>query len=268
MLVLAQVLCFLLIAIALVRPASRALAALILALSALGALAAASMSGGASRELEITHSFVAFVGNEIRDKAFPIETCQASASLWLLIWAGFALIWASWAWLRRARPGQEKPGSHPFWAPLLLALSGCALSLAWEKAAAPAELVRPASFDRVLVPASLAAVILLAQRCRGLMLTLSWLTLFVSICRIPLALFSTLASQRSWGTSLDIHSIQVFANPFVQYPVEVTAGSSEQFAWLIWAPQLIIYPSLYMLSFGGIAFAAVMFVTHPKEQAS
>ncbi len=265
MLILTQVFCFLVLASALARPTARPLAAAILGLSALGALIGALVYGGGERQLEITHSFVAFVGNEIRDKAFPIETCSAPGSYWLLAWTAFALPWAAWAWLSRVRSDSNHPGSHPFWTPLLMALSGCALILVWEKVAAPADLVRPASFDRILVPASLAAVILLAQRCQAFLLTLSWLILFISICRLPLALFSTLASQRQWGTSLDIHSIQVFANPFVQYPVEVSAGSSEQFTWLIWAPQLIIYPSLYMLSFGGVAFAAVMFVTHPKE---
>ena len=267
MLTLIQMACLLCLALAILRPTFRGAAALFLAVSALGATILALLVGDQERTQELTHSFVAYVGNEIRDKQFPVETVVAPAAWMPMLWVGVALPWALWLWRRRPRPGANPAPCHPFWLPLVLAISGCALNLAWEKAAAPEELIRPIPFDRYLIPATFVAALLLARRCRSLLLTLSWLILLVTMCRLPLALFSTLASQRSWGTSLDVHSILVFANPLVQYPLEVTSGSGQQFGWLIWGPQLFVYPSLYMLSFGGIAFAAVMFVQHPRSEA-
>lgn len=267
MLTLLQLTCLCCLALGILRPTNRASVALLLAISALGAVIFAVFSAGQERSLELTHSFVAFIGNEIKDKQFPIETVVAPATWAPLCWLGFSLPWALWMWRRRPKSAANADPCHPFWVPLTLAVTGCALSLAWEKAAAPTELIDPVPFDRYLVPATFVGAVLLAQRCRSLPLTLSWLILLVTMCRLPLVLFSTLASQNSWGTSLDVHSIMVFANPLMQYPVEVTAASSEQFAWLIWGPHLFVYPSLYMLSFGGIAFAAVMFAQHPKPES-
>lgn len=268
MFLLIQLACLLCLALGILRPQFRGAAAQVLASSALAAGLLAALVGDQERTLELTHSFVAYVGNEIKDKQFPVETVVAPAAAMPMLWIGYALPWALWLWRRRPRPGTGSAPCHPFWLPLILAVSGCALALAWEKAAAPAELIRPFPFDRFLIPATFVGSLLLAQSCRSLLLTLCWLILLVTMCRLPLALFSTLASQRSWGTSLDIHSIVVFANPLVQQPLEVTAGSAQQFGWLIWGPQLFVLPSLYMLSFGGIAFAAVMFATHPKQEAN
>ena len=66
-----------------------------------------------------------------------------------------------------------------------------------------------------------------------------------------------------FGTSLDVHGIVDFADPFRQIPMRVVAHSSDQLAWLLWGPHLLVFPALYLLSAGGIAFAVAQFVLHP-----
>ena len=131
--------------------------------------------------------------------------------------------------------------------------------------AAAVGLVTPLAFDRALFPACIAACFLLAIQIRRVPLVLAWLSVLVTFGRLPLALFGTFATQREFGTSLDVHSITMFVDPFAQSPVQVAQQSSEQLAWLIWLPNLLVMPALYMLSLSGIAFAITMFVTHPHS---
>jgi hypothetical protein len=222
----------------------------------------------AEATLEITHKFAAFVGNRLNYKDFPIETVRASAGAWGAPAAGFAALWAAIVWIVRPRPDRARREVHPFWLPILLGWTGCALILALEKAAAPMDLVTPYPFDRVLFPATLAAALLLAVRCRTLLLTFSWLSLFVALSRIPLAIVGTFATRDEWGTSLDVHSIVHFGDPIRQQPVIVEAGSNVQLGWLIWVPNLIVFPAIYMCSAGGVALLRVMLVKAAAERAS
>jgi hypothetical protein len=225
------------------------------------ALVAAALALGSERSLLVTHPFPAFEGQSIRTKAFPIESVAAPGQWYGLCAAAFCFGWAAWL----GRLVRTRRDVDPFWAPLVLGWSSTALVLALEKAAAPEGLVAPLAFDRGLLPASSCAAVLLAIRCRSVFLTLSWLSLFVSLSRLPIAVFGTLATRHGWGTSLDVHSMRVFANPFMQWPVEVQPASFEQLGWLVWAPQLLILPAIYMLSVGGVAFAVSMFVLHPER---
>ena len=40
--------------------------------------------------------------------------------------------------------------------------------------------------------------------------------------------------------------------------IEPLPGSAEQLFWLVWAPHLILFPAIYMLSTGGIGFLRLM----------
>ena len=73
-----------------------------------------------------------------------------------------------------------------------------------------------------------------------------------------------LASNNHWGTSLDISSITLFANPVIQQPIEVVPGSTEQHLWLIWLQHMVMMPGIYMMSIGGIAFAVHLYIKHPE----
>ncbi|HLQ37498.1 MAG TPA: hypothetical protein VK348_06840, partial [Planctomycetota bacterium] len=81
--------------------------------------------------------------------------------------------------------------------------------------------------------------------------------------RLPIALLSKLASDRQLGTSLDIHTITVFLVPVTHQEMEVLPGSLEQQQWLVWAPHVLFFPAFYLMSLGGVAFAAFLFHRHP-----
>ena len=266
-LVLLQLACFGLTATALVRPAFAQRAAYVL----LGSTALALIAGFSSgeRTLELVHRFSAYDGKRVAWKAFPTETVTAPGYLWGLVVAAFAVPWALFL-LRRARLASTAgAGVAPsITAPLLLAWSGLALILGLEKTAAPEVLVQPVGFDRVLLPASIAASVGLAYRFRKVLPCLMWLSLFVTAVRAPIAIFGTLATTRGLGTSLDVRSVDKIASPLTQQPLRLEAASSEQLGWLIWAPNLIAMPAFYMLSLGGIAFGVTMWITHPDTSRS
>jgi hypothetical protein len=255
---------------ALVLPRWRpALARILLGLGGLSLVLA--LLGPNPRSLAVGHSFAAFDGPEIRSIRFPIEEVSAHGLLYGLVVLGFCAGWA--LWLRRAAPDgtadslHPGAGVHPFWGPMTLCWSTLAVGLLLEKVAAPSGLVAPLAAERAILPPALAASVLLAWAHRRVLLVLAWLAVFVTFARIPLVVFGTLATHNGWGTSLDVHSITRFANPLAQSPVQVAAYSAEQLGWLIWAPNLLVMPGVYMLSLGGIGFAATMFVNHPKTGA-
>lgn len=257
----AELLLFLAVALGLGRPALRRPLGLLACLSALALLGWGFAAEGV-RELEIRTSVVAYVGNDIRPKDFTIETVQAAAGCWQLLGALWAGAWGAILLVLRTRP------VHPFWLPLLFGLSTVALTLLWEKAAAPEALVRPAGIERGLLLASALAAVQLALRCRKALLAMAWLSLFVTGSRLPVAITSSWLTQEGWGTSLDVHSITAFANPLLLMPVEVEQGSTQQAAYLIWGPQLLVMPALYMLSLGGLAFALVMYLRHEEQMGT
>lgn len=248
------------IALAMVAPSWRLPVRRGLLALGLAALAGGVLSG--ERTLGVTAAFPGYQGREVRLTDFPIETVTAPGIAFGAVALLFAALW--WFVLGRLdRTGDVRPFVHP----LLLGWSGIALNLAFEKLAAPAALVSPVPFERAILPAAVAAAVLFAWKHRSLMSSLLWLCLFVSVVRLPLAALGTWFTQESLGTSLDVHSITRFANPFAAEPMQVVAHSSQQLAWLVWIPHLLVLPSLYLFSTGGIAFAATMFALHPKGPA-
>lgn len=261
LLVSVQVLALLGIALATVYPQGRRpLAVFLLVLTVAAAIAALAAAPG-PRSLTVTATFPAYEELVIVPTAFPVEDVSAPGWMWAGLGALFAGAWALWAWLKRSR---ETAG--PFTVPLILAWSSAALCLLMQKAAAPAALVQPVGLDRGLWPATLACGLILAARCERLIFMVLYLSLFIALGRLPIAIVAVLASNNGWGTSLDISSITLFANPVIQQPVEVQPGSTDQHVWLIWVQHLVMMPGIYMISIGGIAFAAFMFLKHPSQQ--
>ncbi|MFO1052073.1 MAG: hypothetical protein U1F36_07655 [Planctomycetota bacterium] len=248
------------IAFALVVPRLRAPVSLVLA--ALGAAALVLGVIGGPRTLEVTASFAAFRDSQFTIAEYPIETVTAAGHHFGLVALAFCLLWAFE--LRRLGPrGETGSRANPFFHPLILAWSGILLVLAFEKTAAPRGLVHPVAFERAIFPAAISAAALLAFRHKSAKQALIRLCIFVSAARWPLAALGTLATEREFGTSLDVHGIVDFADPFRQIPMRVVAHSSDQLAWLLWGPHLLVFPALYLLSAGGIAFAVAQFVLHP-----
>ncbi len=264
LLIAAQVLGFLGIAVAIALPRTRRRAAIALLALAAAALVAALLavgSGSEGRSLTVTATFPAYDELLIVPTPFPVDQVTAPAFLWLLLVAVFAGAWALWA---RKTPSDQTPG--PFALPLVLAWTGTALLLLLQKSAAPAVLVQPAGIDRILWPATLAAGLILADRCQRVVHLILYLSLFIALGRLPIAIFSVLASNGGWGTALDISTITLFANPVIQQPIEVLPGSSEQHLWLIWLQHLVMMPGIYMMSTGGIAFSVYLFLKHAPQE--
>lgn len=256
LLVAVQILGSLGIAVAIAYPRWRRRAAGLLLAMTVAAVAAA-LTAPEQRQLTVSATFPAYEELLIVPTAFPVEEVTAPGWLWALLAAGFAGAWTLWAGISRKAAG-------PFITPLILAWTGTALWLALQKSAAPATLVQPAGIDRVLWPATLAAGLILAARCERLVHLILYLSLFVALGRLPVAILSVLASTNHWGSSLDISSITLFANPVIQAPIEVTPGSTEQHLWLIWIQHMVMMPGIYMMSIGGIAFAVHLYIKHPE----
>lgn len=258
-----QLTAFAVVAIATARPGLRRPgAAALVAVAALAIGLATSHQG--PRSLDITHQFTAYVGLTVQAKDFPVETLRdVPAAYWGLLLAGFCLAWAAWLYFLAKRPQ-----GRTFGGPVILAWSGCALQLCMEKAAGPIELFAPFDLapDRALLPATLAGAYLLAQRGGKILPMVLYLSLFVAVTRLPLAVFGTLASQNSWGTHLDVHTATYFVPPGSNgIGIEAQAGDSQQLFWMVWAPHLVVLPALYMMSTGGLAFLSLMWQRQQQE---
>ncbi len=254
-----QIAAFLAIAAACLMPRVRRLVAVLLLILGLAALTQAVVAGDGQRTLTITTTFQAYEGLNVTRKDFQVDQAAAAAWDWGLLCGMFALGWAAWAWRQRGSPPSLALG-----APLNLAWSGCGLILLLEKAAAPQGLVVPFDLgpDRAMVPATLAAALLLArQKPRVLEMVLS-LILYLAATRVALGLFATLATLGGWGTHLDVAAIDFVA--IGTQPVELAAGSLQQWWWLIGVPHLVVFPAIYMMSMGGIAFGVMM--AHKQRQ--
>ena len=248
-----EIAAFLAIAVACLLPRARRPVAGLLLVLGTAALTEAVRAGDAQRSLTITTTFQAYEGLNVARKDFQVDHAAAAAWEWGLLCGIFALAWAAWAWRYRNAPPSRVAG-----APLALAWSGCGLILLLEKAAAPAGLLTPFDLgpDRVLIPATLTAALLLArQKPRVLDMVLS-LTLYLAATRAALGLFATLATLGGWGTHLDVRSIDFIA-VFGQ-PVELAPGSPQQWWWLIGVPHLVVFSAIYMMSMGGVAFGVMM----------
>ena len=266
MLALLQVLSFVALALAIVLPRYRFWGAVYLGFA--GALLAveALLAGTTERTLAVTTHFAAFVGNQIEQKEFVLGVERAPGFAWAALHAVACFAAAAWCVLRAPASGRELR-ARPFGAPLVLVLGGMALVLAAEKLAAPQPLVAPLPLERAALPGTIAAAILLARSGRRLPATLGLLSIFVGLTRLPVAIFGTIATRAHLGTSLDVHTVTFFANPLARMPVETAAASTEQLAWLVWAPQLVVMPAVYMLSVGGVAFAVHMYALHERSRS-
>lgn len=253
-------------ALALVLPRARPAVALLLLLTAAGLLAAAVDAGTTARSLTVTHTFVAYVDQDMQPKDFVIETVAAPGWQWAALAAAWALGWALWSWRsgRRDAPAPAAAFVHA----LTLAWLGTALVLAWQKLAAPGAValgLLPAvpPIEPALLGGTLAAGVLLAQRSERIGPVFAYLSLFIAAARLPIAMFGTLATQRGWGTYLDVRSIDFIANIATQQPTELAPGSTEQLLWTLWFPQLLLWPGLSMMSAGSVAFAVWLIRRHP-----
>lgn len=245
---------------ALVTPRARRVAAGLLGLGALVCAGLVLSGVGGEAELIVTHSFAAYVGADIVSKAFTVDTVVAPA--WQ--WPALCFLWAA-AWALWARRASIPAGSlRPLPGPLLLAWGGSALLLGLQKLAAPAPLslgldlppVPP--FELAVWPAAVAAAVRLAAYHKAVLVVLTQLSVFIALAHLPLAILGTLATQHEFGTYLDVHGIDHIANPFTRVSTPLEPGSTPQLAWLVWAPQLVMWPAFAMLSAGGVGFAAVM----------
>lgn len=265
LLVSIQILLFAGVALAAVFPARRRLIAAGIALAGVASLVAAGLAGTAERTLAIGHRFSAYVELRVENKLFPIEVTQAPGFAWGLCIGAFALGWALWLGVLSRRQTGPALGE-----PLALAWTGIALQLGLEKAAAPEILLAPFDLapDRVLFPATLAGAYLLARPGRKILHLVLYLTLFIAVTRLPLAVLGTLATQNAWGTHLDVHGTVYFVPPGGGTEIgaiQTAAGSSEQLFWLVWAPHLLVYPMFYLMSTGGIAFLRLMWSRQQEE---
>lgn len=239
-------------------PARRPLAVLI-ALAVTAFALGAGWLGEPVRNLDVTHTFVAYQQRGFDREAhdFVVDRVTAAGWQWPLPFALWASLWSAVLW----RLGRRPVGG--FLLPLLCAWSAAAAWLAMQKLAAPAATVQPFGIERFLWPCGLAGALLIASRGERLLPVLLRLAVLVGVLRLPLALFAKLASDGHWGTGLDIHTITVFLNPLQpELEVETTAGSAEQQGWLIWAQHLLFLPAFYLMSLLGIAVMAFLFRQH------
>ncbi|GAB4139223.1 MAG: hypothetical protein Fur0037_05360 [Planctomycetota bacterium] len=226
--------------------------------AAAAAVAAASALGPKERTLEITHTFAGYANSDLEPSAvhFPVDHATAQGWQWGVAFAAWAMPWAIFL----LRIGARRPG--PFLLPLLCAFSAAASWLGLQVLAAPAPVVQPFGIERFLFPAGLGMTILLARGRDSIPALLASLSIGVLAMRLPLALFSKLASDRAWGTALDVHSIVEFLNPLTQQQVLTEPGAADQQMLLIWCQQLIVMPALYMLSYTGIGIGLYLFHRH------
>lgn len=250
-----QLTAFVIVAVAALRPTLR-VRGLVALLGIAGATIALALSEDGPRSLEISHQFTAYVKYTVQQKTFQVETVSGIPALrWGLLLAGFCVGWATWLFIQR-----DGEPARAFGMPLALCWTGCGLQLLLEKAAGPVELFLPFNQapDRALFPATIVGALLLARPGRKIHHLVFYLCLFVSVTRLPLAVFGTLATQNSWGTHLDVHGATYFVPPFGGIGIEARPGDSQQLRWMVWAPHLIFYPAIYMMSTGGVAFLALM----------
>jgi hypothetical protein len=213
------------------------------------------------RTLTITHTFAAYGQGsfDVVARHFPVDEVRAPGWQWPLPLLGWCAVFAVWLlrWSRRA-------GSpHPL-VPLLLAWSGTAVWLGMQVLAAPAAVVQPFGLERYLLPGCIALAVALSMRAERFFPLLFLLSLGTFAARLPAAVFSKLASDRHWGTGLDVHTITAFVDPFQRTEVEVESGSAVQQAWLIWAQHLLILPGVYLCSLAGVALMLFVWRKHPS----
>lgn len=224
------------------------------------------------RTLDVTNWFPGLSQHEVSAKEYLVSTETYAGGWWAAALAGFWGVWASWALYtdyvhrrRNAGAPDTNPG-HPLVMPLALAWGCVALWVCLQPLAAPEILIQPAGIDRVLLPATFAAAMLVAARAERYLTLFVMLGVFIYLTRVPVALAMSIFSDNEWGTALDVHKVTSFADPMSQRSVRVDPHDHRQSAWLIYAQQLIILPTLFMMSLGGICFFLFMLRRAPERQ--
>lgn len=226
------------------RVAAAALTGLSLAFLAL------AVEAPPQRTLDVTSPFPAYVGQTVERREFVVETTTAPGYAWLFAAAGFCALWAAIGW--RGRPARGVA-----FTPLLLAWTGVALALVFEKLAAPTEALA-LRLDGGALLGAVAVAIALARTGPTVLAYFLQLVVLMTVVRLPVAIFAVLATRWGLGTSLDVHRIEFCAHPLAQTPMSFQAGSLDQLANLVFVPQLLIHPVLAMLSAGGVGFVVLM----------
>jgi hypothetical protein len=252
------------LALALVLPAARRTAVAVLATALLATLGHGLFGHSdpdGTRTLTTLHHFAGFEGAEMEVSmvGFPTGTMTAPAWQWPLPFVAYAGFWALVLLALRQRPVRS-----PWLLPLLMAWTALAAWLGMQALAAPSAVVQPIGIDRCLWPAGLAMALLIATRANGLVALFLTVSASTVLARLPAAVFSKLASDNRWGTSLDVTDVRDIVNPMtqLQFDPRIAAGSGEQQFWLIWLEHVIFFPAVYLLSLFGIAFCAHMFHKH------
>lgn len=216
------------------------------------------------RTLESVHTFAGYFGIDIEPSAvhFPTGSTTKPGWLWPLPFAAFAAV--ALIALRRVRP--DTTPSDGLLLPLAFAWICSAVWVGMQLLAAPAALVQPYGADRFLWPAGLLLTMTLARSSTSFGRLFLLLCLGIVLQRLPIALFSKLASDLGLGTSLDVHTIVDAIHPLtkLQFTPRLTPGCADQQFWMIWAEHVFAYPAFYLLSFTGIAFAAYMIQKHDR----
>jgi hypothetical protein len=251
---------FVTLGLALPLPKLRRLAVFVLAAAAaLGFLHAAL--GPGERQLTTVHSFAGYQGSdqEVSVVDFPTGTRHAPSWQWPLPFLGLAVLWIA---VLRAL-GQRAPKT-PWLLPVSFAWSASAAWLGMQYLAAPSAIVQPVGLDRFLFPAGLGLALLAARSSKSLASLLFLVSLTTVAARLPVALFSKLASDLKLGSTLDVSTVRDIVNPMTQMQFEprLEPGSGQQQFWLIWLEHVLIFPALYLLSLFGIAFGAYLFHRH------
>lgn len=247
-------------------PSVRRVAITLLVAAVLGSLGEV-IRGPAERTLETVHTYAGFDGAALEASMvrFPTGTVTAAGWHWFVPFAAFAGLWIGiLVWL------QKRPLRSAFFLPLGYAWTASAAWIAMQMLAAPGEVVQPFGADRFLFAAGLAGALVAARTIPKFVFVLLAVSLSTIAGRLPIALFSKFASDRHLGTSLDVTNVRDIVNPMtqMQFDPPLQPGSSEQQFWLIWLEHVIVFPSLYLMSLVGVAFALFMFHHHgPASEA-
>ncbi|MSR37959.1 MAG: hypothetical protein EXS02_03875 [Planctomycetes bacterium] len=234
------------------------------------------VDGTADRTLESVHTYSGYVGNDLEPSAVHAKTGTTSAPFYAWPLPFFLFAGISMFFLLRVRlpamaaPNVGQPAAlvSGLYLPFGFAVLASAAWIGMQLLAAPAVVVQPYGIDRFLWPAGLLLTMCLARSGAAFGRMFLLLSLGLVLQRLPLAIFSKLASDGNWGTSLDIHKVVDVVHPLtkLQFKPRLTPGCSDQQFWLIWAEHVLAYPAFYLLSFTGIAFAAYMIQKFDRMQ--
>lgn len=233
------------------RPGWRLAMAVLMLLSAIGALALAVTSAGTVVTTDVLNPFPGAGA-----AAVPLVMDQASAPSWMP-WAAVAAILAFPAALLLLRRNQEPRPSHPLGLGLLLALWVVGARLMLEKSAAPQEWVwavglTPALFIILPVTGALAGY-------RGMDFLEYLLALLVMALgqRALLTTISFFATTREFGTHLDMNAVTELRLPLLGTRTFTVDDGVSKWLYATALPQMVVWVVVTILLgalLGGAAF--------------